>query len=384
MKKILFNDINKSCNNTKNIEFLFSDYELFRKKHFSSKCLLQLSKIYNASDLFLTHSATGGLEIIATLLDIKLGDEIIMPSFTFVSTAIAFVNKGATPVFIDIDPATLNIDVTQIEQAITSKTKAIVAVHYGGHACNLEKLRAICDQHNLVLIEDAAMGFGCTYNEFPLGSYGDFGVISFDITKHIQAVQGGLLLINNKKYAKRTHQIYNIGTNRTEYQEGSAPYYEWVDLGSKYQMNELNAAILFEQIEKSVELLNHRKKISEDYYSRLKSLESTGYFQLMAREQVDVNIHEFYLLLKHESERNALQNHLANHGVEAFFHYIPLHLSKMGKEKGKFNALNETTRVSNTLLRLPFHNNISNEDIHYICNHIEGYFSKKKSNSKSY
>lgn len=374
MKKILFNDINKSCNNTKNIEFLFSDYELFRKKHFSNQCLLTLSHVFPSSELFLTHSATGGLEIIATLLNITTGDEIIMPSFTFVSTAIAFVNKGATPVFVDIHPTTLNIDETLIEQAITSKTKAIIAVHYGGHACNLEKLKAICDRHHLVLIEDAAMGFGCDYKDIPLGSYGDFGVISFDITKHIQAIQGGLLLVNNKKFTKRAHQIYNIGTNRTEYQEGNAPYYEWVDLGSKYQLNELNAAILFEQLENRKLLLNHRKKITATYYSKLKSLEELGFLKLMPLEFVSTNVHEFYLILQDEIERNKLQNHLLDQGIEAFFHYIPLHLSKMGKEKGRCNTLATTTRVSNSLLRLPFHNNITDDDISYICNHIKGYY----------
>lgn len=378
MKKILFNDINKSCNNTKNIEFLFSDYELFRKKHFSSNCLLTLSKIYPTSDLLLTHSATGGLEIIATLLDIKNGDEVIMPSFTFVSTAIAFVNKGAIPVFIDINPTTLNIDETLIEQAITSKTRAIIAVHYGGQACNLDKLKNICTKYNLVLIEDAAMAFGCNYKNIPLGSFGDFGVISFDITKHIQAIQGGLLLINNKKYTKRANQIYNIGTNRTEYQKGNVPYYEWVDFGSKYQMNELNAAILFEQIQECKLILNHRKEITASYYAKLINLEEEGFLKLMPSENISTNVHEFYIILQNEFERNNLQNYLLTKGIEAFFHYIPLHLSKMGKEKGGQKNLVHTTKISNTLLRLPFHSNINEEHIIYVCGFIEEFFKQKK------
>ena len=374
MRKILFNNINKSCNYTKNIEFLFSDYELFRKKHFSTICINNLEQIYKESELFLTHSATGALEMIATLLNIEPEDEIIMPSFTFVSTASAFVNKGAIPVFIDINPSTLNIDETLIEQAITPKTKAIIAMHYGGNSCNLKEIKAICKQNNLILIEDAAMGFGGVFECQPLGSFGDLSVISFDITKHIQAIQGGLLLVNNKKFSKRANAIYNIGTNRTDYQNGFVPYYEWVDYGSKYQMSELNAAVLAEQLNNSEDILNHRLKISKLYFEKLLSLELANKIQLTSSEFINTNVHEFYIILNSEQERNALKNYLWNNGIEALFHYIPLHKSVMGAKKGRFIGKDVTENISKRLLRLPFHNEITDENIEYISKYVHSFF----------
>lgn len=374
MRKILFNNINKSCNYTKNIEFLFSDYELFRKKHFSTLCINNLEQIYKESELFLTHSATGALEMIATLLNIEPEDEIIMPSFSFVSTASAFVNKGAVPVFIDINPSTLNIDETLIEQAITPKTKAIIAMHYGGNSCNLKEIKVICTQNNLILIEDAAMGFGGVFEEQPLGSIGDLSVISFDITKHIQAIQGGLLLVNNKKFSKRANAIYNIGTNRTDYQNGFVPYYEWIDYGSKYQMNELNAAVLVEQLNDSEGILNHRRKISKLYYEKLLPLELANKIQLISSKFLTTNIHEFYIILNSEEERNALKNYLYNNDIEALFHYIPLHKSLMGAKKGRFIGKDVTENISKRLLRLPFHNEITDENIEYISKCVHSFF----------
>jgi dTDP-4-amino-4,6-dideoxygalactose transaminase len=374
MRKILFNNINKSCNYTKNIEFLFSDYELFRNKHFSTLCINNLEQIYKESELFLTHSATGALEMIATLLNIEPDDEIIMPSFSFVSTASAFVNKGAVPVFIDINPLTLNIDETLIEQAITPKTKAIIAMHYGGNSCNLKAIKAICNQNNLILIEDAAMGFGGVFEKQPLGSFGDLSVISFDITKHIQAIQGGLLLVNNKKFSKRTNAIYNIGTNRTDYQNGFVPYYEWVDYGSKYQMNELNAAVLIEQLNNSENILNHRLKISKLYYEKLLPLELSNKLQLISSEFLITNVHEFYIILNSEQERNDLKNYLNKNDIEALFHYIPLHKSVMGAKKGRYIGSDLTETISNSLLRLPFHNEITDENIEYISKCVHSFF----------
>ena len=374
MRKILFNNINKSCNYTKNIEFLFSDYELFRKKHFSTLCINNLEQIYKESELFLTHSATGALEMIATLLNIEPEDEIIMPSFSFVSTASAFVNKGAVPVFIDINPSTLNIDETLIELAITPKTKAIIAMHYGGNSCNLKEIKAICKRNDLILIEDAAMGFGGVFEGRPLGSFGDLSVISFDITKHIQAIQGGLLLVNNKKFSKRANAIYNIGTNRTDYQNGFVPYYEWVDYGSKYQMNELNAAFLIEQLNDSEVILNHRLKISKLYYEKLLPLELANKIQLISFEFLTTNVHEFYIILNSEQERDDLKNYLWNNGIEALFHYIPLHKSVMGAKKGRYIGKDTTEAISKRLLRLPFHNEVSDDNIEYVTNHINTFF----------
>lgn len=370
MKKILFNDIYKSDAYLKNLKHLFSDYELFRSKHFSNLCLEKLKHYYAQSDLFLTHSATGALEMIATLIDTKQGDEIIMPSFTFVSTANAFVSKGATPVFVDIDAETLNINEKLVEQAITPKTKAIIAVHYAGHACKMEALKEIAKKHSLFLIEDAAMGFGSKYQDKHLGSIADFGVVSFDITKHINAIQGGVLLVNKKEYRDRANNIYHIGTNRSEFEKGEVPYYEWTDYGSKYQMNELNAAVLLAQLENANEIFKHRKRLSSLYFKQLKPLQKAGKLRLMPKENLKDNIHEFYIILNSKEERESLSNYLKKLGVDALFHYIPLHLSAMGKKMGRFIGGKNTEEAAERLLRFPLHSKMGEEEVDYIVKSI--------------
>jgi dTDP-4-amino-4,6-dideoxygalactose transaminase len=373
MKRILFNDVAVSDNYTKNISHLFSDYELFRKKHFSNICLQHLQQTFYNSDLLLTHSATGALEIIATLINIQPGDEIIIPSFTFVSTANAFVSKGAIPVFIDIDADTLNINETLIEQAISPKTKAVVAMHYAGHACNMNALKAICQKHNLILIEDAAMAYGNYYENNPLGSIADFGVISFDITKHISAVQGGLLIINNKAYSSRASTIYHIGTNRDDFSKGLVTNYEWVDVGSKYQMNELNAAILHEHLQNENQIFNHRKTLSKRYTEELKSLEFDSHLQCIPNNQLDNNIHEYYIITNNHQTREQLRNYLNENNIEALVHYNPLHQSKMGNQF-KFIGNENAKNISEQILRLPMHNNVLEDDVVQICQLIKSFY----------
>lgn len=373
---ILFNNIGKTTNYLQHIELLYSDYNLFRKKHFSNQCLSILSPIYPDSKLFLTHSATGALEMIALLMDIEKGDEIIIPSFTFVSSANAFVSRGATPVFADIEPETLNIDLDLVEGLITTQTKAIVAVHYAGHACNLNRLKAICEKHQLFLVEDAAMAFGNTFEGKPLGTIGDFGVISFDITKQISAVQGGLLLVNNPKFRKRAGHIYHIGTNREDFMEGNAPYYEWVDVGSKFQMNEMNAVALYDQLIRYEEILIHRNRISRHYYRELQPLERKGKLILIAEKYIAENYHEFYLLLKNKKEREQLASYLSQNGIEAMFHYIPLHQTLKGHSFSP-GKLTNASAISDQLLRLPLHTEMGNEVVEYICNTIKSYWDEK-------
>ena len=372
----MFNNIQQTYNFTRNLELLFSDYELIRKKHFSNLCLDKLKDIYSNSELFLTHSATGALEMIASLIDVQVGDEIIMPSFTFVSTANAFVSKGATPVFIDISPNTLNIDETLIEQAITPKTKAIIAMHYAGHPCEMNALKEICKKHQLYLIEDAAVGFGNNYKDQALGSIGDFGAISFDVTKHISAVQGGLLIVNNEKFIERAHNIYHIGTNRNAFQKGQTPYYEWVDIGSKYQINELNAAYLYDQLCQSNEIFRLRQVLSSKYYSKLKLLEEKNQLRLMSENLVASNIHEFYIILNSNEEREQLRAYLNQKNIEALFHYIPLHNTSMGLKNGRYVGAKFTEDISNRLLRLPLHTELSLNEIEYITSSIFNFFNK--------
>lgn len=370
----MFNNIRQTYNFTRNLELLFSDYELIRKKHFSNLCLDKLKDIYSNSELFLTHSATGALEMIASLIDIQIGDEIIMPSFTFVSTANAFVSKGATPVFIDISPNTLNIDETLIEQAITPKTKAIIAMHYAGHPCEMSTLKEICKKHHLFLIEDAAVGFGNNYKDQALGSIGDFGAISFDVTKHISAVQGGLLIVNNEKFKERAHTIYHIGTNRNAFQKGETPYYEWVDIGSKYQMNELNATYLAEQLCQADDFFQIRQELSIAYYSKLKFLEGQNKLRLVTEDLVATNIHEFYIILNSNEEREQLRAYLYQNNIEALFHYIPLHNTSMGLINGRYVGSKFTEDISNRLLRLPLHTELTLSEIEYITTTISNYF----------
>lgn len=373
--RILFNNIGKTTNYLQNIELLYSDYNLFRKKHFSGLCTNVLQNIYPHSKLFLTHSATGALEEIALLMNIQKGDEVILPSFTFVSSANAFVSRGAKPVFVDIEETTLNIDLDMVEKAITPKTKAIIAVHYAGHPCNLNRLKEICTRHNLFLVEDAAMAFGNTYEGKPLGSIGDFGVISFDITKQISAVQGGLLLVNNPDFQKRAGHIYHIGTNREDFLEGNAPYYEWVDVGSKFQMNEMNAVALYDQLIRYEDIISHRQKLSGLYYEQLLSLEKEGQLKLITPELLDENFHEFYILLNGKTERKNLSSYLLEQGIETMFHYIPLHNSKMGNSFGDV-SLTKAIQISDCLLRLPLHTEMGNQEVVYITDKIKSFWNE--------
>jgi dTDP-4-amino-4,6-dideoxygalactose transaminase len=371
MKEIKFNTIGKTRNYLKHLEHLFSDYTTLRNKEFSTECLVKLQPIFPQSNLFLTHSATGALEMIAQVMRIQPGDEVIMPSFTFVSTANAFVNFGAIPVFVDINPATLTIDINQVEQRISTKTRAIVAMHYLGHPCEMDKLKELCQNKGLLLIEDAATGFGNDYHGKALGAIGDFGVISFDSTKHISAIQGGLLVVNNASYQKRLERIYHIGTNRTSFEQRQVSHYDWVDIGSKYQMNELNAALLLDQFEQKEEIIAFRKKISSQYDKLLRPLADRGAFQLMLPEMVQSNIHGYYLLFKDESLRQSCQTILINHNIESFTHYRALHLSPMGKKFSGLNAFPVSEHVANCILRLPLHNGLSEEDVASVCRIIQ-------------
>ncbi len=372
--KVLFNNIGKSTNYLKYVEELYADYNLFRKKHFSNLCLNHLQKRFSNSSLFLTHSATGALEIIAQLLDIKKGDEIIMPSFTFVSTANAFVSIGAIPVFVEIEKKSLNLDLELVVQAITPRTKAIVAVHYAGHACELNRLKAICERNQILLIEDAAMAYGNSYEGKALGSIGDFGVVSFDITKQISAVQGGLLLVNNSKFQQRAVNIYHIGTNREDFQNGTTPYYEWVDVGSKYQMNELNAIALYDQLTQEFSFLDKRKSLSKLYYEGLNSLIESDTFRSIEKDQLKENFHGFYILLKDKETRNLLQEYLAKDGIESMFHYIPLHSSTKGITFGE-KQLSVTDFISETILRLPLHAALEKSEVNWVIEKIKAYFN---------
>lgn len=372
--KVKFNDIFKSINYLNYVEDLFSDYDHFRSKKYSLLSLELLRKRFPVSGLWLTHSATGALEMIAKAIRIQAGDEVIMSSFTFVSTANAFVNCGARPVFVDISEEDFNIDIRKIEDKITKNTKAIVVTHYGGHATDLEFLKQLCKKHQLFLIEDAAMAYGNSYQGKQLGSIGDFGVISFDITKQISAVQGGLLICNRLEFQDPLNHIYHIGTNRTQFMQQSKPYYEWVSVGSKYQMNELNAAVLYDNLLNEGEILSRRNTISTLYYDGLQSLKEKG-ADFISDERLAANIHLFYLLLPTAGERNELITYLNERGIEVLFHYIPLHNSEMGKTFGEQN-LPVTESISKRLIRLPLHVNLEKEIVLKIVKEVKSFWNE--------
>lgn len=354
------------------VEDLFSDYHNFRNKKYSTFCLELLKKRFSCSDLWLTHSATGALEMIAKAIKIKQGDEVILSSFTFVSTANAFVSHGAIPVFVDISPEDFNITLEEISKRVSPKTRAVVVTHYGGQSNNIDEIVAFCRERNLILIEDAAMAYGNSFQGKSLGTFGDFGVISFDITKQISAVQGGLLICNRGDYSSKLDQIYHIGTDRTQFLQANKPYYEWVNVGSKYQMNELNALALYDQLRNETTILSKRNEISKMYFRSLSELKAKG-VQLIPEKHLDSNLHLFYLVLTTKDERNAFIEYFKTKEIEALFHYIPLHNSEMGQKFCNY-TLPVTEATSSRLVRLPLHVNLTAENLQAICDAVKSFW----------
>lgn len=322
---------------------------------FTKKCHAWLEAHTGSLKALLTHSCTGALEMAAILADIQPGDEIIMPSYTFVSTANAFVLRGGIPVFVDIRPDTLNIDETMIEAAITPRTKAIVPVHYAGVACEMGTIMDIARRHNLLVVEDAAQGIMSTYKGRPLGSIGHMGAYSFHETKNIISGEGGALLINDKSLAERAEIIREKGTNRSLFFRGQVDKYTWVDIGSSYLPGEVIAAFLWAQMEEATAITDLRLNIWQRYHESLFDLEVEG---LLRRPIVSAdcqhNAHMYYILLDSMETRTALIACLKNEGINSVFHYVPLHSSPGGREYGRvFGELKNTADLSDRLLRLP-------------------------------
>lgn len=322
---------------------------------FTSKCHTWLEDQTGCKKALLTHSCTGALEMAAILANLNPGDEIIMPSYTFVSTANAFVLRGAVPVFVDIRPDTLNIDETKIEAAITEKTRAIVPVHYAGVACEMDVIMGIADKHNLLVIEDAAQALGSSYKGRPLGSIGHLATLSFHETKNIISGEGGALLVNSAEMCDRADIIREKGTNRSLFFRGQVDKYTWVDFGSSYLPSELTAAFLWAQMEEAQKITDRRLAIWNTYNSAFIELEKTGQIRRpVIPLEGQHNAHMFYLLLANLEVRTAFINKLAEQGIGTVFHYVPLHSSPMGKLVGKVNAkLEHTENLSNRLVRLP-------------------------------
>lgn len=322
---------------------------------FTKRCSAWLETRTGAHKALLTHSCTAALEMAAILADLKPGDEVIMPSYTFVSTANAFVLRGAVPVFVDIRPDTLNLDETKIEAAITEKTRAIVPVHYAGVGCEMDSIMAIARKYNLLVIEDAAQGIMAAYKGRPLGSIGHLACLSFHETKNIISGEGGALLINDPALAERAEIIREKGTNRSQFFRGQVDKYTWVDVGSSYLPGEIIAAFLWAQMEEADEITRRRLAIWNVYHQWLAALEESGKLRrpVVPRECVH-NAHMYYILLPDLEARTTLIDRLKKENVHAVFHYVPLHSAPSGTRHGRTHGeLTVTEALADRLLRLP-------------------------------
>ena len=322
---------------------------------FTQRCHTWIEEHIGCQRALLTHSGTAALEMTALLADIQPGDEIIMPSFTFVSTANAFVLRGGVPVFVDIRPDTLCIDETLIAAAITPKTKAIVAVHYAGVGCEMDTICTLARQHGLLVIEDAAQGICSLYKGRPLGSFGTLAALSFHETKNVIAGEGGALLINEPRWVERAEIIREKGTNRKQFFRGHVDKYSWVDIGSSYLPSELNAAFLWAQLEEAEAITQHRIAVWRQYHEAFADLEQREYLRRpIIPPECQHNGHLYYVLLPDLHTRISVLEQLGKAGVSAVFHYVPLHSSPAGQRYGRsVGTLTQTDKASACLLRLP-------------------------------
>lgn len=344
---------------------------------YTRKCNEWIEEKTGTAKCLLTTSCTHATELAALLADIQPGDEVIMPAYTFVSTADAFVLRGAVPVFVDIRPDTMNIDEKLIEAAITEKTKAIVPVHYAGVACEMDTIMDIAKRHNLFVIEDAAQGIMATYKGKALGAIGDFGCYSFHETKNYSMGEGGALLIQNEKDIEDAEIIREKGTNRSKFYRGQIDKYTWVNYGSSYLPSDMNAAYLYAQLEIADEINNARRACWDRYYENLKPLAQAGKIELpYVPEECVHNAHMFYIKAKNIEERSALIEYLKEHGVHSVFHYIPLHTAPAGIKFGRFNGEDKyTTKESERLTRLPMFYGLTLEQVDYICEEVKNFYA---------
>ena len=339
---------------------------------YTRRCAEWMEKRFQAKKILLTTSCTAALEMCAILLDVGPGDEVIMPSYTFVTTANAFVLRGAKIVFVDIRPDTMNLDEAKIEDAITERTKAIVVVHYAGVACEMEKIMQIAHKYCLPVVEDAAQGVMAAYKDKSLGTWGTFGCYSFHETKNYTMGEGGALVINEEAYIERAEVLREKGTNRSRFFRGMVDKYSWVDIGSSYLSSEINAAVLFAQLERADEINDNRRALWERYYQRLKDLPIDLPF---VPDGCFHNGHIFYIKVDNLKERQRTITYLNEHGIGAVFHYVPLHSSEGGRRYGRFFGEDcYTTKESERLIRMPMWYGIKEEEFEKIVRTLEEYF----------
>lgn len=354
------------------IQKAYEKGQLAGNGYFTQKCQKLIEKMLGTKRAFLTHSCTAALEMAAILADLQPGDEVIMPSYTFVSTANAFILRGAKPVFADIRSDTLNINEKKIEDLITRKTKVIVPVHYAGVGCEMSSILAIAQKHKLLVIEDAAHCVKARYKSKELGTLGDFGALSFHETKNIISGEGGALLINNPKFIERAEIIWQKGTDRARFFRGEVDKYSWKDIGSSFLPGELMAAFLWAQLEKADEITQKRLSVWRRYHKAFNAIEER---RIAKRPKIPKhcshNAHNYFLICKSKKLRNVLFNKLHQKKIGATFHYIPLHTSTFAKKnlKQSFN-MTITTKISNRIIRLPLYTKISNKDQNKVIKNV--------------
>lgn len=362
-----------------NLNEIFEGIKFSGDGYFTKKCTEWFNNRYNPKKALLTSSCSHALDMSAILADIKEGDEVIMASYTFVSTANAFVLRGAKIVFVDINPNTMNIDENLIAAAITSKTKAIVPMHYAGVSCNMDEILKIADEYDLLVIEDAAQCIGSYYKGKPVGSLGDISCFSFHDTKNIHCGEGGLLLINNPKFSERSEIIREKGTNRSKFIRGQVDKYSWVDIGSSFLPSDINAAVLLAQLEVEENITSKRLFLWNLYFDKLSALNLSRFIELpKVPNECKHNGHMFYIKLKDINERQELISFLKDKGISSVFHYIPLHTSIAGYKYARFHGKDVyTTQESERLLRLPLHYDLSEDEVVEVIKTIENFFTDK-------
>lgn len=343
---------------------------------FTKKCSRWMEKKFQANHVLLTTSCTHALEMAAVLTQVKPGDEVILPSYTFVSTADAFVQRGATLVFVDIRPETMNLDERLIEDAITEKTKVIVPVHYAGVGCAMDEIMEIAARHHLMVVEDAAQGVYAYYKGRALGTIGDFGCYSFHETKNYSMGEGGALVFQNNDYLERAEIVREKGTDRSKFFRGQVDKYRWMDYGSSYLPSDLNAAYLWAQLEMAEKIREDRLESWNYYHEELRSLADAGYIeQPFIPDYAEHNAHMYYIKTKDLETRGRLIDFLAKREIHTVFHYVPLHSAPAGQKFGRFHGEDKyTTKESERLLRLPMYYHLKEEDQEQVVKAVKEFY----------